>query len=231
MHHRLAFSFPSFPSLGQVWGRLWSLVDKLPGVLPCQWASGSCLKQEPLELAAVKKFNLMQPQRWFPKSCLWPSDVDPLAASLGALPSCCLLHFLCCTQCCNSTLWIISLFPSSAHILKPICSHQHSAHLEHFEEMNDPFPPACLDWELVLLPFQYTSKFSRTLPGWTAHLKPLALFFWHAWRHRQCGCPGSHLRSIFTYKAPYSFPIKAWTLEHKVRNRYSIGQLQWAFNK
>lgn len=29
---------------------LWSLVDKLPGVLPCQETSGSCLKQEPLEL-------------------------------------------------------------------------------------------------------------------------------------------------------------------------------------
>lgn len=52
---------PPTPSLP--WDRcLWSLADKLPGVLPCQWTSRSCLKQELLELGAVKQFNLMQPQ-------------------------------------------------------------------------------------------------------------------------------------------------------------------------
>lgn len=48
---------PSLP-----WVRcLWSLVEKLPDVLPCRDTSGSCLKQEPLELGAVKQLHLVHP--------------------------------------------------------------------------------------------------------------------------------------------------------------------------
>ena len=59
MQYRLAsFFLSSLP-----WVRcLWSLVEKLPGVLPCWDTSGSRLKQEPLELDAVKQFNLVHPQ-------------------------------------------------------------------------------------------------------------------------------------------------------------------------
>lgn len=44
-----------------------------------------------------------------------------------------------------------------AYLLPPALST--SWYLKHFQEMDDPFPPACLDWELVLLPLQYISKF------------------------------------------------------------------------
>lgn len=79
-----------------------------------------------------------------------------------------------------------------AYLLPP--AHSTSWYLEHLQEMG--FPPACLDWELVLLLLQYISK----SPG-LCQAKQLIWNFWHYCSNihsEECGCPGSCLRCILT---------------------------------